>query len=104
VIDNYVYLYHRFGHIPELHNLASYWIRTYDLLFKVPFTKKYLRPDGVRSIDEDFQQVIDQKLTQLLRADRILYQEHKSMNGTVQAILDYHRKEIGPLQRRIPGL
>jgi len=104
VIDNYVYLYHRFGHIPELHGLANYWIRTYDLLFKVPFTRKYLRPDGVRSIDADFQQIIDEKLIQLLKEDRILHQEHKSMNGTVQAILDYHRREIGPLQRRIPGL
>jgi len=103
VIDNYVYLYHRFGHIQELRSLVNYWIRSYDLLFKVPFTQKYLRPDGVRSTDIEFQRAIDQKLVQLLKEERILYSDHKSMGGTVQAILNYHREQVGPIQRRIPG-
>jgi hypothetical protein len=104
VIDNYVYLYHKFGHIPELHALASYWVRTYDLLFKVPYTQKYLRPDGVRSTDTEFQAAIDLKLTQLLEGDDVPYQEHKVMSSTVEAILEYHRSQIGPLQIRIPGI
>ncbi len=103
VIDNYVYLFHKFGHIPELHSLANYWVRSYDLLFKVPFTQKYLRPDGVRSIDTEFQQVIDKKLIQLLKEDRILYHEHRNMGSTIQGILDYHRRQFGPIQKRIPG-
>jgi GTPase SAR1 family protein len=104
VLDNYVYLYHKFGHIAELHGLSKYWVRTYDLLFKVPFTRKYLRPDGVRSVDFEFQETIDEKLVQLLREDEVPYHDHKVMSDTVQIILDYHRTHIGPLQRRIPGI
>jgi GTPase SAR1 family protein len=104
VLDNYVYLYHRFGHIPELHRLATYWIRTYDLLFKVPLTQKYLRPDGIRSTDLEFQTVIDRKLAELLQADRIECYDHRSMASTVGLILDYYRIHVGPLQPRIPGI
>jgi thymidylate kinase len=104
VIDNYVYLYHKFGHIRELHSLATYWVRTYDLLFKVPFTRKYLRPDGVRSTDHEFQEAIDQKLEQVLREDGIPYHHHVVMSDTVQNILEYHTRQIGPLQIRIPGI
>jgi thymidylate kinase len=104
VLDNYVYLYHKFGHIPELHALTVYWVRTYDLLFKVPFSRKYLRPDGIRSTDLEFQEAIDLKLVDLLREDRIPWHNHEVMSSTVQTILDYHRVQIGPLQRRIPGM
>jgi len=70
----------------------------------VPFTRKYLQPDGVRSVDSEFQETIDQKLVQLLREDEVPYHEHQVMSDTVQKILDYHRTHIGPLQRRIPGI
>ena len=101
VFDNYVYLYHKFGHIPELHALAVYWVRTYDLLFKVPFTRRYLRPDGVRSTDLQFQKAIDARLVDLLREDGVAYLEHKAMTTTVEAILDFHRKHVGPIQIRM---
>jgi hypothetical protein len=104
VLDNYVYLYHKFGHIEALHGLAIYWVRTYDLLFKVPFTRKYLRADGVRSTDLEFQESIDRQLTNLLRDDAIPCHNHEVMSSTVQTILEYHRTHIGPLQRRIPGI
>jgi thymidylate kinase len=104
VLDNYVYLQHKFGHIPELHDLASYWIRTYDLLFKVPFTRKYLNPDGVRSTDLEFQEAIEGKLIRLLDEDRVPYHDHADVKTTVEIILDHHRVYVGPLQQRIPGL
>jgi thymidylate kinase len=104
VFDNYVYLYHKFGHIPEVHGLVRYWVKTYDLLFKVPFTRKYLRPDGVRSTDLEFQESIDRKLTALLRDDGVPYHDHDVMSTTVELILEYHRTHVGPLQIRIPGI
>ena len=104
VLDNYVYLYHKFGHIPELHGLTSYWVRTYDLLLKVPFTRKYLRPDGVRSTDLEFQEVIDKKLEQLLSEDNIPCHGHRVMSDTVQLIMEYYRSRFGPVQIRIPGI
>jgi hypothetical protein len=104
VLDNYVYLYHKFGHVSALHGLVRYWAQTYDLMFKVPFTRKYLRPDGVRSVAFEFQETIDRKLVQLLQEDAIACHDHSVMSDTVQTILDYHRIHIGPLQRRIPGI
>jgi thymidylate kinase len=104
VLDNYVYLVHKFGHIEELHGLVRYWVRTYDLLFRVPFTREYLRPDGLRSVDLEFQEAIDGKLIQILQEDNVPFQNHRVMSETVQIILDYHRTHIGPLQRRIPGI
>jgi thymidylate kinase len=104
VFDNYAYLYHKFGHIPELHRLASYWARTYDLLLKVPLTRKYLRPDGIRSTDLEFQEAIDQKLEQLLKADGISYHSHQVMSDTVKLIMDYYHAHVGPVQIRIPGI
>ncbi len=104
VLDNYVYLQHKFGHIPELHRLASYWVRTYDLLFKVPFTRKYLNPDGVRSTDLEFQEAIEKELLRLLDKDKVPFHNHDDMKATVEIILDHHRVYVGPLQQRIPGL
>jgi thymidylate kinase len=104
VLDNYVYLYHRFGHVPELYHLTAYWVGTYDLLFKVPITRSYLRPDGVRSTDFEFQEAIDVKLTELLAAGGIRYHVHTGMRSTVQSILEYYSQEVGPLQKRIPGI
>lgn len=103
VLDNYVYLFHKFGHIEELRRLTLYWVRTYDLLFKVSLTRKYLKPDGVRSTDLEFQEAIDQKLLQLLDESDISYYDHEDMSRTLERILDYHRYQIGPLQQRIPG-
>ncbi len=104
VLDNYVYLYHKFGHIPELHGLSRYWVRTYDLLLRVPFTRKYLHPDGVRSTDLEFQQAIDLKLRQLLEEDGIVYHDHTVMSDTVRLIMEFYRAHVGPLQIRIPGI
>ena len=104
VLDNYVYLYHRFGHIPELYALTRYWIRTYDLLFKVPLTRKYLRADGVRSTDLEFQEAIDAKLDDLLLEGHVSYHRHEGISSTVERILEYYRAEIGPVQARFPGL
>jgi len=104
VLDNYVYLYHKFGHVPELHGLVRYWVRTYDLLFRVPVTREYLRPDGVRSVDFEFQEMIDGKLVRMLGDDGVPCQDHRDMGSTVQAILEYYQTHVGPLQGRIPGM
>jgi len=52
----------------------------------------------------EFQEVIDQKLEQLLREDGVPYHDHEVMSDTVQLIMEYYRTHIGPLQIRIPGI
>jgi hypothetical protein len=83
---------------------VSYWIKSYDLLFKVPFTRKYLSPDGVRSTDLEFQEVIERSLMRILLEDKVPYHEYQDMRGCVEIILDHHRVYVGPLQPRIPGI
>lgn len=59
VLDNYAYFRHKFGPRPYLDSLVGEWIKTYDLLVKVPIVEEWLINDGVRSIDRSFQQRID---------------------------------------------
>jgi nicotinamide riboside kinase len=89
VLDNYAYLYNKFGHIPALYDLAKYWIRTYDLLVKVPINEQYLKADGVRSVNLSFQRVIDNRIDELLAETHTSYSPYSDMDSLVESI---HRK------------
>lgn len=86
VIDNYVYLFHKFGHLPELFEMVKYWARTYDFLFKVSLKSQYLRPDGFRSLDRDFQRAIDNKLNMLLAEANIPYFHYVNLKQTIKIV------------------
>ena len=62
VLDNFAYYARRYGTDgEEAEALGSYcrsWMRTYDLLVRLPISKA-LAPDGFRSTDAQFQQEID---------------------------------------------
>jgi thymidylate kinase len=95
VLDNYAYLFNKFGHVPALYDLVKYWIRTYDLLVKVPINELYLRPDGVRSIDRGFQQAIDARIDQLLAETQTSYFPYVDMDDLVNSVLDRQRGNGG---------
>ena len=62
VLDNFAYYVRRYGNKDaEAEALGAYcrsWMRTYDLLLRLPITQA-LAPDGFRSTDEEFQREID---------------------------------------------
>lgn len=62
VLDNFAYYVRRYGHIgEEAQALAGYcraWMRTYDLLVRLPITEA-LAADGFRSTSQEFQREID---------------------------------------------
>jgi len=62
VLDNFAYYVRRYGNKgEEAEALCAYcrsWMRTYDLLVRLPITET-LSPDGFRSTDEEFQREID---------------------------------------------
>ncbi len=65
VVDNYAYMVHATGRRPEMEPFIRYWMKTYDLLVKVPV----IAPpsfDGTRDTSVDFQSDIDQSINQLL--------------------------------------
>jgi hypothetical protein len=62
VLDNFAYYVRRYGNkCVDAEALAAYcrsWMRTYDLLVRLPITQA-LAPDGFRSTDAEFQRDID---------------------------------------------
>jgi hypothetical protein len=67
VIDNYAYLVHRIGRRAEYDALVSHWVRTYDVLIKVPILGAPTC-DGRRDLSAAFQAEIDATLEALVSA------------------------------------
>lgn len=76
VIDNYIYMKHRFGKVDFYERLILEWLKenSYDYLFKLPIIDKIV-PDGVRAVDTAFQRLIDDALTRFLQEHSIDYYE-----------------------------
>lgn len=61
VLDNYVYLLLAAGADPVFGPLVEDWLRTYDLLVRVPILAAP-PADGVRAADPGFQRAVDERL------------------------------------------
>jgi thymidylate kinase len=71
-LDNYAYLVAAKGVHPVLDGLVTYWMSTYDFLFKVPISLA-LRRDGVRDTGERFQRDIDKLVDRMLEEKNLSY-------------------------------
>jgi thymidylate kinase len=71
VLDNFAYYVRRYGRKGEeaeaLHAYCSSWMRTYNLLVRLPITEA-LAPDGFRSTDAAFQREIDSLCDELFES------------------------------------
>ena len=65
VLDNYAYLVFAAGRQRWLEPLVNRWMKTYDLLFKVPISGG-AAADGVRDTDEFFMRQIDRLVDELV--------------------------------------
>src|SRR5512146_1262473 len=65
VLDNYAYLTFACGRQEAIERFVDYWMKTYDLLFKVPISG-CAAADGVRDTDEFFMRNIDTLVDTLL--------------------------------------
>jgi nicotinamide riboside kinase len=65
VLDNYAYLVFAAGRKRWLEPLVNRWMKTYDLLFKVPMSGG-ATADGVRDTDEFFMRQIDRLVDELV--------------------------------------
>jgi thymidylate kinase len=70
VLDNYAYLALACGRQRWLEGLVNRWMRSYDLLFKVPISGAPAA-DGVRDTDEFFMRAIDRLVDELLEERRL---------------------------------
>jgi nicotinamide riboside kinase len=70
VLDNYAYMALACGRQPPIERFVTHWMKTYDLLFKVPISGA-ASADGVRDTDEFFMRSIDQLVDTLLAEKKI---------------------------------
>jgi thymidylate kinase len=65
VLDNYAYLLLACGRQLPIERFMHHWMKSYDLLFKVPFSGT-LAEDGVRDTDAQFAAAVDELVDKLL--------------------------------------
>ena len=73
-LDNYAYMVLACGRQKAIERFVDHWMKTYDLLFKVPMSEGAVSPDGVRDTDEFFMRSIDQLVDTLLAEKRIAHE------------------------------
>lgn len=73
VLDNYAYMVLACGRQKPIERFVDHWIRSYDLLFKVPLSGS-VSADGVRDTDEFFMRAIDQLVDTLLKEKRLAHE------------------------------
>jgi nicotinamide riboside kinase len=70
VLDNYAYMLFACGRQKPIERFVDHWMKTYDLLFKVPISGQ-ASADGVRDTDEFFMRSIDQLVDTLLTEKKL---------------------------------
>ncbi len=70
VLDNYAYMTFACGRQKPIERFVDYWMKTYDLLFKVPISGS-AAADGVRDTDEFFMRNIDALVDTLLAEKKV---------------------------------
>lgn len=87
VLDNYAYMVFAAGRQKPIERFVEYWMKTYDLLFKVPMAGA-APVDGVRDTDEFFRHTIDKLVDELLAEKKLpcerLVGDHDAWIATVR--------------------
>jgi thymidylate kinase len=73
VLDNYAYMTLACGRQRPIERFVDYWMKSYDLLFKVPISGS-AAADGVRDTDEFFMRAIDQLVDTLLAEKKVAHE------------------------------
>ena len=101
VLDNFAYYVRRFGNAEEesraLHAYCRSWMKTYDLLVRLPVTHA-LTSDGFRSTDVEFQRRID------LLCDELFETEYSEAARPAYLRGAFNAQQIADLiTRMLPG-
>jgi len=73
-LDNYAYMVLACGRQRAVERFVDHWMKTYDLLFKVPMSGGAASPDGVRDTDEFFMRSIDKVVDTLLAEKKMPFE------------------------------
>ena len=91
VLDNYAYMALACGRQPAIERFVTHWMKSYDLLFKVPISGA-ATADGIRDTDEFFMRAIDQLVDSLLAEKKIAV--HSLPPGRREAWIDEVRETV----------
>jgi nicotinamide riboside kinase len=86
ILDGYIYYHYWFGKENSLEEVIKEEIKSYDFLFRVPINRSYLKKDGIRSIDQKFQEEINEKCDYLLKKFSIKAHTTNDLNTMLQII------------------
>ncbi len=99
VLDNYAYMMFACGRQRPFERFMDHWMKTYDLLFKVPVSGE-ASPDGVRDTDEFFVRSIDQLVDTLLAERKV---PHERLDPTGRDTWIDHVRTVVLSHERLGG-
>lgn len=85
--DNDLYRVNKFGYDPLRERVIDEHAKTYGLIFLVPLNGNYLKEDGVRATDRDFQRKMDELIRSELIRRQVPYHEFTGIDSAVEMIL-----------------
>ncbi len=88
VLDGYVYYFNKFGKNEVLENLVKNFLKSYDLIVRVKINPDFLKEDGIRSVDKEFQKEIDEKMFSFLNEMGVDYIEFEDVERICEKILE----------------
>ena len=84
---NYLYRVNKFGYDADLDPIVNRHAKSYDFIFRVPLNGNYLKHDGVRAMDREFQRQIDGLITEELKRRQIPYHDFLGIDSALEMIL-----------------
>jgi nicotinamide riboside kinase len=91
VLDGYAYYINKCGENKVLENFVREKIKDYRFLIKVPINLDYLKADGIRSVNPEFQKEIDNKIDYLLDKFEVNYYATSGINKIMEVIKNDRR-------------
>jgi nicotinamide riboside kinase len=86
IFDGYVYFFNKFGRDEVLEKLVLDYIKSYDLLFLVEINPNFLKKDGIRSVNVEFQKEIDVKIKELLEKFGISFVNFQDVDSVCELV------------------
>jgi nicotinamide riboside kinase len=103
VLDNYAYMRFACGRQRPIERFVDWWMKSYDLLFKVPLASAPASEDGVRDTDEFFVRSIDALVDELLAERKLPHQvlPTERREEWVSIVRDVVLRSPGLVQRQL---
>ncbi len=87
VLDCYIYYIRKFQENKILEEFVRDKTKAYSLLIKIPIRQKFLKEDGIKSINKEFKREIDELFDKTLKRMEIQFYNHENINKTLNLIL-----------------